>query len=332
MSGLSSASSSGALSGTPTNVTLSVAHNDDNMNANAPIVAANSTICTTMRAETTQPSLATEVEVIFSTSNNTAGAMVANPPRAVRRIREIKCGPSIPRSIRSPRPTAASRSARIPAEASIRDIVSHTPASLMALRCARVPKSLPKMPKASMPTSAVNPTATPNQGRSRSAGWTYLMIGWSGRCELFWVTLPSYKDGSLNAVGWTGNGALGTEPAGRSSVYGARLCAGLLFGQRVVRRLDAGHVPLARRDPEHQGDHREDYGRPPDLLGPEDVGDDPEKGPEGGHGDRVGVAGVPRDAHGEDRAEEAHEYAEHRRGPPEERAGALERLGPFAYL
>jgi hypothetical protein len=35
--------SSGALSGTPTNVTLSVAHSDDNMNAKAPIVAANST-------------------------------------------------------------------------------------------------------------------------------------------------------------------------------------------------------------------------------------------------------------------------------------------------
>jgi hypothetical protein len=47
--------SSGALSGTPTNVTLSVAHSDDNMNAKAPIVAANSTICTTIRAETTQP-------------------------------------------------------------------------------------------------------------------------------------------------------------------------------------------------------------------------------------------------------------------------------------
>jgi hypothetical protein len=77
---LSSAkSSSGALSGIPTNVTFSVAHNDDNMNANAPIVVANSTICTTMRAATTQPSRATEVEVIFSTSNKTAGAMVAKP-------------------------------------------------------------------------------------------------------------------------------------------------------------------------------------------------------------------------------------------------------------
>ena len=46
--------SSGALSGTPTNVTLSVAHNDDNMNAKAPIVAANSAICTTTRAEMIQ--------------------------------------------------------------------------------------------------------------------------------------------------------------------------------------------------------------------------------------------------------------------------------------
>jgi hypothetical protein len=82
---LSSASfSSGALSGTPTNVNFSVAHNDDNMNANAPIVAANSAICATIRAETTQPSRATEVEVIFSTSNNTAGAMAAKPPRAAR--------------------------------------------------------------------------------------------------------------------------------------------------------------------------------------------------------------------------------------------------------
>src|SRR5918993_204484 len=96
-SGLCSASfSCGALSGTPTNVTFSVAHNDDNMNAKAPIVMANSTICTTMRAETTQPSLATEVEVIFSTSKKTAGAMVAKPPRAVRRIKEMKCGPSTP--------------------------------------------------------------------------------------------------------------------------------------------------------------------------------------------------------------------------------------------
>jgi hypothetical protein len=42
-----------------------------------------------MRAETTQPPRATEVEVIFSTSNKTAGAMVAKPPRAVRRIREM---------------------------------------------------------------------------------------------------------------------------------------------------------------------------------------------------------------------------------------------------
>jgi hypothetical protein len=129
---LSSAStSSGALSGTPTNVILSVAHNDESMNAKAPIVAANSTTCTTMRAETNKPSRATEVEATFSTSNKTAGAMVAKPPRAVRRIREMKCGPSTPRSIRSPRATAASRSARIPAEASIRDSVSQPPAALM---------------------------------------------------------------------------------------------------------------------------------------------------------------------------------------------------------
>ena len=65
----SASSSSGALSGIPTNVSLSVAHNDDNMNAKAPIVAANSTICTTIRADTTQPSRAIEVEVIFGTSN-----------------------------------------------------------------------------------------------------------------------------------------------------------------------------------------------------------------------------------------------------------------------
>jgi hypothetical protein len=67
------------------------------MNAKAPIVMANSAICTTTRAEITQPSWTTEVEVIFSTSNKTAGAMVAKPPRAVRRIREMKCGPSTPR-------------------------------------------------------------------------------------------------------------------------------------------------------------------------------------------------------------------------------------------
>ena len=67
---LSSAwSSSGALSGTPTNVTRSVAHNDDNMNAKAPIVMANNAICTTIGALTPQPSRATEVEVIFNTSN-----------------------------------------------------------------------------------------------------------------------------------------------------------------------------------------------------------------------------------------------------------------------
>ena len=111
--------SSGSLSGTPTNVALSVAHNDDSMNVKAPVVAANSAICTTASAPTTQPSRITEEEAIFSTSNNTAGAMVAKPPRAVRRIREMKCGPSTPRSIRSPRATAAKRSARIPAEASI---------------------------------------------------------------------------------------------------------------------------------------------------------------------------------------------------------------------
>ena len=94
---LSSAwSSSGTLSGTPTNVTLSVAHNDESMNAKAPIVAANSTICATTRAVITNPSPATEVVVTFSTSKQTAGAMVAKPPRAVRRISEMKCGPSTP--------------------------------------------------------------------------------------------------------------------------------------------------------------------------------------------------------------------------------------------
>ena len=77
----SASSSSGALSGTPTNVTLSVAHNEDSMDAKAPVVAANSTICTTIKAETTQPPRATEVEVILSTLNNTAGAMVAKPLR-----------------------------------------------------------------------------------------------------------------------------------------------------------------------------------------------------------------------------------------------------------
>src|SRR5215208_4532636 len=96
---------------------------------------------------------------------------------AVRRISEMKCGPSTPRSIRSPRATAAKRSARIPAEASIRDIVSQPPASFRACRCLRVPKSLPRMPKASMPTSAARPSASPNQGRSRSAGCTYFMMG-----------------------------------------------------------------------------------------------------------------------------------------------------------
>ena len=67
----SASSSSGALSGTPTNVTLSVAHNDDSMNAKAPIVAANSAICTTTRAVITKPSPATEVVVTFSTSKET---------------------------------------------------------------------------------------------------------------------------------------------------------------------------------------------------------------------------------------------------------------------
>jgi hypothetical protein len=84
-----SSSSSGTLSGTPTNVNFSVAHNDDSIKVNAPIVAANSTICTTTRAETTQPSRASEVEVIFNMSNKTAGAMVAKPPRAVSRIKEM---------------------------------------------------------------------------------------------------------------------------------------------------------------------------------------------------------------------------------------------------
>ena len=87
---LSSAwASSGTLSGTPTNVTLSVAHKHDSMNAKAPIVAANSAICTTTRAVITNTSPATEVVVTFSTSKLTAGAMVAKPPRAVRRISEM---------------------------------------------------------------------------------------------------------------------------------------------------------------------------------------------------------------------------------------------------
>jgi hypothetical protein len=34
-----------------------------------------------------KPSRATEVVVIFTTSNRTAGAIVAKPPRAVRRSR-----------------------------------------------------------------------------------------------------------------------------------------------------------------------------------------------------------------------------------------------------
>jgi hypothetical protein len=87
------------------------------------------------------------------------------------------------------------------AEASIKDTVSQLPALLSALRCSRVPKFLPKIPKASMPTSDTSPTATPNQGRSRSAGCTYSMIGWSGKCELramlfsprewgFWIGVP----------------------------------------------------------------------------------------------------------------------------------------------
>src|ERR671920_241097 len=93
------ASSSGALSGTPTNVTLIVAHKHESINAKAPIVAANSAICTTTRAVITDPSPATEVVATFST------------------------------------------------------------------------------PKESMSETAANPVATPNQGRSRSAGWTYFMIG-----------------------------------------------------------------------------------------------------------------------------------------------------------
>ena len=82
-------SSSGTLSGTPTNVNFSVAHNDDSMKTNAPTVADKSTICNTTRAETTQPSWAREVEVTFNVSNRTAGAMVAKPPRAVSRIKEM---------------------------------------------------------------------------------------------------------------------------------------------------------------------------------------------------------------------------------------------------
>ena len=73
--------SSGALSGTPTNVTLSVAHKDDSMNAKAPIVAANSGICTTPRAEITQPSWTTEVVVTLSTSNKTARCYGGEAPR-----------------------------------------------------------------------------------------------------------------------------------------------------------------------------------------------------------------------------------------------------------
>jgi hypothetical protein len=92
LSSASSASywaSSGALSGTPTNVTLIVAHKHESMNANAPIVAANSAICATTRAVITSPSPATEVVVTFSTSKETAGAMVVKPPRAVRRMSEM---------------------------------------------------------------------------------------------------------------------------------------------------------------------------------------------------------------------------------------------------
>ena len=79
----SSSSCSGALSGTPRNVSFRAAHNDASRNANAPIVAAKSAICTTTRAETAHPSRASEVEAISSASNRTAGAMVAKPPRAV---------------------------------------------------------------------------------------------------------------------------------------------------------------------------------------------------------------------------------------------------------
>ena len=84
---VSSASSSGALSGTPTNVIFRVAHNDDSINAKAPTVAAKSAICTTMIAGIRLPSRATEVVVIFTTSKRTAGPIVAKPPRAVRRSR-----------------------------------------------------------------------------------------------------------------------------------------------------------------------------------------------------------------------------------------------------
>jgi hypothetical protein len=58
--------------------------------------------------------------------------MVAKPPRAVSLTSEMKCGPST-RSSRSLRATAASSSARMAAEASIRDVVSHTPAGVELL-------------------------------------------------------------------------------------------------------------------------------------------------------------------------------------------------------
>ena len=95
--------------------------------------------------------------------------MVAKPPRAVSLTSEMKCGPST-RWSRSLRATAAKSSARIAAEASIRDVVSHTPALLSALRCSRVPKFLPRTLMASMPAKAARPTATPSQGAAGRQG------------------------------------------------------------------------------------------------------------------------------------------------------------------
>src|SRR5215218_7753016 len=84
--------------------------------------------------------------------------------------------PLNPRATRSPRATAAKRSARIPAEASIRDIVSQPPASFSAWRCLRVPKSLPRMPKASMTR------AQPTPPRPRTKGVAGRRDGVSADC------------------------------------------------------------------------------------------------------------------------------------------------------
>jgi hypothetical protein len=55
----------------------------------------------------------------------------------------------------------------------------------------------------------------------------------------------------------------------------------------------------------------------PSLSAPRMYAIIPRKVPEGGHGDRVEVGGVPRDARGEDRADEAHEDGGHRHAPPD---------------